>query len=254
MSRIVCWFSCGAASAVATKLASAQFGGCGQEVVVARCIVREEHPDNDRFAADCEKWFGRPIVNLMNEEYDGSVIAVNERRGYWSGIKGAPCTRILKGDVRRAFEYPSDRHVFGYTAEEQDRWDDFLDANNIDAIAPLIVAGVTHADCLGMVERAGIELPVMYRLGFKHNNCIGCRKAGGQGYWNRIRIHFPTQFKQACEQSRRLGAKPLYVNGVHKYLDELAPTAGDYESEPEVQCGIFCEMAESQYTTREGHA
>lgn len=248
-NRVVCWFSCGAASAVATKLALAQFGGWGQEVVVARCIVREEHPDNDRFAADCERWFGVPIVNLMNEEYGGSVITVNERRGYWSGINGAPCTRILKGDVRRAFEHPMDRHVFGYTAEEQDRWDDFLDTNNLDAIAPLIVAGVTHADCLGMVERAGIELPVMYRLGFKHNNCIGCRKATGQGYWNRVRIHFPEQFRQACEQSRRLGAKPIIADGVRKYLDELDPTAGDYTSEPEVQCGIFCEMAEREYAT-----
>ena len=71
--RIVCWFSCGAASAVATKLALGQFAN--QEVVIARCIVREEHPDNDRFAADCEKWFGVQITNLINEKYDGSISA-----------------------------------------------------------------------------------------------------------------------------------------------------------------------------------
>ena len=49
--RIVCWFSCGAASAVATKLAIADNAG-RFPLIVARCIVREEHPDNDRFAAD----------------------------------------------------------------------------------------------------------------------------------------------------------------------------------------------------------
>ena len=68
-NRIVCWFSCGAASAVATKLAITQYGK--DNIVIARCIVREEHPDNDRFASDCEAWFGMPITNLINEKYDG---------------------------------------------------------------------------------------------------------------------------------------------------------------------------------------
>jgi len=248
-TRIVCWFSCGAASAVATKLALAQYAG--QNVVVVRCIVREEHPDNDRFAADCERWFGVPIVNLMNEEYDGSIFNVFERRQYISGIHGAPCTLLLKKQVREAFQRPGDRHVFGYTAEEQGRWDKFLDANNIDALAPLIDAGVTHADCLGMVQRAGLVLPTMYGLRFHHNNCIGCGKATGQGYWNKIRVHFPPQFKRMAEVSRRMGVKLVETNEAGKkvriFLDELQPGTGNYDSEPEVQCGIFCEMAEREY-------
>ena len=67
MSRIVCWYSCGAASAVATKLAIVANAG-KLPLVVARCIVQEEHTDNDRFAADCEKWFGVPITNLINKK------------------------------------------------------------------------------------------------------------------------------------------------------------------------------------------
>lgn len=247
--RVVCWFSCGAASAVATKMALAQFAG--QEVVVARCIVREEHPDNDRFAADCERWFGVPIVNLMNEDYDGSIFNVFERRQYISGIHGAPCTLPLKKQVREAFQRPGDRHVFGYTAEEQGRWDKFLDANNIDAVAPLLDAGVTHADCLGMVQRAGMVLPTMYKLGFHHNNCIGCGKATGQGYWNKIRIHFPPQFSRMAKVSRDMGVRLVETTEegrkVRIFLDELQPGTGDYSSEPEVQCGIFCEMAEREY-------
>lgn len=43
-ARIVCWFSFGAASAVATKLAIADNAG-KLPLVVARCIVKEEHPD-----------------------------------------------------------------------------------------------------------------------------------------------------------------------------------------------------------------
>lgn len=246
MTRIVCWFSCGAASAVATKLAIAENAG-KLPLVAARCIVREEHPDNDRFAAECEAWFGVPIVNLMNEEYDGSIHAVIERRKYVSGVGGAPCTGLLKKQVREQFQKPTDRHVFGYCAEEQDRWDHFLDANNIDAIAPLIDRGLEHSDCLAMVLDAGIELPVMYRLGYQHNNCIGCVKATGAGYWNKIRIDFPAQFDRMAEVSRRLGARMVKVGDERVFLDELPPGIGNHQSEPSIQCGVFCEMAQKEY-------
>jgi len=245
MSRIVCWFSCGAASAVATKLALTQYAG--HEIIVARCIVKEEHPDNDRFAADCEKWFGVPIVNMMNDKYNGSIVEVADKRQYVSGINGAPCTLLLKKKVREDFQRPTDKHVFGYCAEEQDRWDDFLDANNIDAVSPLIERGLEHSDCLAMIENAGIKLPDMYALGYKHNNCIGCWKAGGQGYWNKVRTDFPLIFQKRAEQSRRIGARLLNVNNVHKFLDEIEHGAGDYQKEPEIQCGIFCEMAQREY-------
>ena len=248
MKRIVCWFSCGAASAVATKLAIAENAG-RLPLVVARCLVKEEHPDNDRFAADCEKWFGVPILNLVNEEYGGSVVNVIEARRYVSGINGAPCTTFLKKRVREDFQLPTDQHVFGYTADvkDMDRWDNFLDANNIDASAPLIDRGLQHADCLAMVENAGLALPAMYLMNYHHNNCIGCVKAGGQGYWNKIRVDFPAVFRQRAEQTRRMGARILMVNGVHKFLDEITPGAGEYQSEPEIQCGVFCEMAQGEY-------
>lgn len=246
MSRIVCWFSCGAASAVATKLAIADNAG-KLPLVVARCIVREEHPDNDRFADQCAEWFGVPITNLINEKYDGSIHAVMEKRQYVSGVAGAPCTFELKKKVREQFQLSTDRHVFGYCAEEQDRWDHFLDANNIDAIAPLIDRGLEHADCLAMVKDAGIELPVMYRLGYQHNNCIGCVKATGAGYWNKIKLDFPAQFDRMAEVSRRLGARMVKVDGIRVFLDELPTGTGDYQTEPEIQCGIFCEMAQREY-------
>ena len=60
MSRLVCWYSCGAASAVATKIALNDKDLCSQfdEVVVVYCKVQEEHPDNGRFLAECEAWLG----------------------------------------------------------------------------------------------------------------------------------------------------------------------------------------------------
>lgn len=245
MSRIVCWFSCGAASAVATKLAISQYAG--REIVIARCIVKEEHPDNDRFAADCEKWFGIPITNMISEKYNGSIFEVFEKRGYISGINGAPCTMLLKKKVREDFQVPGDTHVFGYCAEEQDRWDSFLDANNIDAISPLMDRGLEHSDCLAMIEKAGIDLPVMYTLGYQHNNCVGCCKASGAGYWNKIRIDFPAQFDRMAAVSRKIGARMTRDGEKRIFLDELRPGTGDYQSEPEIQCSLFCETAQGEY-------
>ena len=57
MSRTISWFSCGAASAVATKLALAE-----SDVTIVYCEVVEEHPDNKRFLKDCEEWFGQERV------------------------------------------------------------------------------------------------------------------------------------------------------------------------------------------------
>lgn len=240
-SRIVCWFSCGAASAVATKLAVVANNG-RLPLVVARCIVREEHEDNDRFAGACEKWFGVPITNMLNEKYNGSIYEVFRKESYISGVRGAPCTRLLKKHVRKQFERPTDQHVFGYCAEELGRWDDFLDANNINAVAPLIERGLEHSDCLALIERAGITLPVMYSLGYKHNNCIGCAKATGAGYWNKVRHDFPLMFSRMCVESRRLGVRIVRVGEQRIFLDELPVGAGNYQDEPEVQCGIFCHM------------
>jgi hypothetical protein len=245
MSRIVCWFSCGAASAVATKLAISQYAG--SEIVIARCIVREEHPDNDRFAADCEDWFGLPITNMMNESYDGSIFEVFAKRNYVSGVHGAPCTMLLKKQVRERFQRPTDKHIFGYCAEERERWDSFIDANNIDAASPLMERGLEHSDCLAMVQSAGIKLPVMYELGYEHNNCIGCCKATGAGYWNKIRADFPEQFERMATVSRKLGARMTRDGEKRIFLDELRPGTGDYQTEPKIQCGIFCEMSQKEY-------
>ena len=54
MSRIVAQFSCGAASAVAAKLALAQYG---DRVVLLNAFLANEDDDNRRFLADCERWY-----------------------------------------------------------------------------------------------------------------------------------------------------------------------------------------------------
>lgn len=244
MSRYVSWFSCGAASAVATKLALAKY----ENVVIAYCRVREEHPDNDRFLKDCEKWFGQEIIILEHEKYKGSIFNVFEKN-YMRTPSGSPCTRALKKQVRTKFQKPDDAHIFGYTIEEEERANKFIDANNeIETVWPLIDSALTKGEVLAMIERAGIELPVMYKLGYEHNNCIGCVK-GGMGYWNKIRKDFPEEFKRMADFEKEKGYTVLKEPDTSKplYLHDLDPNRGSIQDEPQIQCGIFCEMAEREY-------
>ena len=173
MTRTVSWFSCGAASAVATKLALLE-----SDVTIAYCEVKEEHPDNKRFLKDCEEWFGQEIVILGNDKYDRSIYSVFDKTRWLAGHAGARCTLELKKNVRKKFELPTDRQVFGYTVEEQNRVDRFIDANaEVDIWPILIEKGLNKQDCLAIIQNAGIDLPVMYSLGYKNNNCMGCVKA-----------------------------------------------------------------------------
>ena len=237
--RTIAWFSCGAASAVATKLALQE-----TPLEIVYCHVQEEHPDNLRFKNDCEKWFGQEIKVIKNEKYNGSIYEVFEKTRYIVGVAGAPCTRLLKKEMRKEFERPGDRQVFGYTVEEQDRVDRFIDANNdVNLWSILIDKGLTKQDCLAILQRAGIELPVMYKLGYQNNNCIGCVK-GGLGYWNKIRVDFPNQFNRMAEMEKKINAKILKHNGERIWLTDLPKDAGDYPTEQAIECGIFCQMAE----------
>lgn len=242
-TRIVCWFSCGAASAVATKLAIQDNDG-RLPLVVAYTEVKQEHPDNKRFLAECQEWFGQPIEVLRNEQYGGDIYEVFLRTRYLVGPTGAACTRLLKKGVRNTFERLGDQQVFGFTVEEQQRFLDFQDNNGeIDVDVPLIRHGLTKQDCLGVLADAGIEIPAMYKLGYKNNNCIGCVK-GGAGYWNKIRRDFPEVFEKMAQVEEELGRtiNSTRVGGERKRitLRELDPNAGRYEDEADISCGIVC--------------
>ena len=225
MGRLVSWFSCGAASAVAAKLAIAD----GDPVTVVYCEVMEEHPDNQRFLKDCENWFGQEIIILGNDKYKRSIYDVFDKTRYLAGHGGARCTLELKKNVRRDFELPTDRQVFGYTVEEKKRIDKFIDANNeVDFWPILVERGLTKVDCLAIVENAGIELPTMYKLGYKNNNCRGCVKAQSPAYWKKVKIDFPNFFERMHEQEKRLNVRicKATINGVKDVRMQLDKQIG----------------------------
>jgi hypothetical protein len=247
-ARIVSRFSCGAASAVATKLILSEYPA--DRALILNAYIKEEHPDNQRFLRDCERWFGHEIVQVRDEKYGASCREVwRKKRFFANGMWGAPCSKALKKNVLEAHSLSSDAFVLGYTTEEQDRADRFIDANNSrKVLTPLIDRGLDKGDCLAMLQRAGIELPEMYKLGFNNNNCIGCCK-GGMGYWNHVRKVFPADFEECCQIQDAIGPS-AYIFRDRKTnerfsLRQLPADAGRHD-EPEISCSVFCEMADRQ--------
>lgn len=231
MRRTVVWFSCGAASAIAAKLTLE----VTPDAILAYCATRSEHVDNERFLLDCQRWLNRGVSRLSSQEFQDTW-HVWEKERYLSGINGAPCTRALKFRPRLEFQRPDDIHIFGYTADATDKNRATALRDNYPEMTietPLIVAGVTKANTLAMIQAAGIALPVLYGLGFHNNNCMPCVKAQSPAYWALVRIHFPLQFYRLATLARKLGVRltrvgkewadlnPKATMGAREYIDEI---------------------------------
>jgi hypothetical protein len=202
-------------------------------------MSKDEHPDNMRFLSDVEKWTGVSVEKIGNEKYK-SVDDVFSQTRYMAGISGARCTAEMKKIPRFAWGRADDINVFGFTADEYKRKSDFV-ARNPDLIMewPLFDSMMTKRDCLRLVKDAGIELPTLYKLGFQHNNCIGCVKATSSAYWNMVREHFPDTFNRRAEQSREIGCRLVRHKGERIFLDELPRTARADLFE-NISCGPEC--------------
>ena len=215
-------------------------------MVVVNAFVAEEHADNRRFLIDVEAWLGVQIVQLRDEKFGASAYEVFRRLRWTKSRNGAPCTGRLKRQLLESWSEPGDMPVIGYTAEEEDRAERFLDIK--PAEFPLIEAGLSKADCLATIERAGLKLPEMYRLGYANANCIGCVK-GGAGYWNKIRRDFPERFEEMAKIEDELGPASFLFRdrktGVRISLRQLDPNSGRHVDMP-AECSFACFMAEQE--------
>ncbi|MGX7706291.1 hypothetical protein [Methylobacterium sp. Gmos1] len=241
--RVISWFSCGAASAVATKLTLADAGT--REVVVAYCETGSEHPSNHTFLKECERWFGKVVFPIRNLNFQDTW-DVWESESYLAGNNGAPCTRELKVVPRLEFQRPSDIHVFGYTADKTDITRAKRLRENypeLKIVTPLIDRGINKEACIAMIERAGLPVPPMYMLGFQNNNCIPCSKATSPNYWALVRQRFPNEFDRMVALSRKLGVRLCRINGERAFIDEIP---ADWPTTNPIQpsCDFLCALAE----------
>jgi len=244
IKRVVCWYSCGVTSAVAAKIAYDKFKD-KYPIEIVYCDTGSEHHSNDLFTKQVSQWIGKDIKILKSKIYM-DIWEVFTKTRYLAGVNGARCTSELKKVVRRDFEDVHDLQVFGFDNSEAKRIERFGENNpEVNTYFPLMDESLSKQYCIDIITENNIDLPTMYKMGYKNNNCIGCVK-GQMGYWNKIRVDFPAIFSRMAKVERELNValcKTYAGDGKRKrvFLDELKPGQGKYESELEtMKCGLVC--------------
>lgn len=249
---IVCQFSCGAASAIATKITLSRHGH--EKTKIVNAFVKEEHADNRRFLADCEKWFNHEIVVVQNEKYGASARQVWRQERYIKGPLGASCsTRLKREPISKWMESigwnydAGDRMVIGFVVDEKNQ-DRIERGRDTGWLLPLVDLNLTHADCRGMILRAGIRPPLRYEYGFSNANCIACCK-GGQRYFRKERRLNPADVVEVVQIQKEIGPQAYFFvdkQTGERFTPAEVPDEGRVDNADAPECSFFCAMAEEE--------
>jgi hypothetical protein len=254
-STLIGWVSGGAASAVACHLAQQS----GEPMVFVRIDPLGELGDIGRFVSDLSAKLYHEDIETISVKTHGNKAFAECTHPYdvlrivraIKFPKGAPCTRVLKREVRERFciERNLNNHVWGFTIEEKHRADRILSTVPGFHQFPLIDAGITKKDCFKYIEDRGITLPECYKNGLNNANCIICIK-GGIGYMNKCRELYPERFAELSALEQELGHSCLRekVDGKSRalFLKDLDPERGRHEPIYVEDCGSTGEVCEVQ--------
>ena len=205
--KVICWFSGGVTSAVASKIAVDMFG---KENCMSLFIdTKNEDEDTYRFKADCEDWFGVKIETLsaIPKKYSNIQDVWIKFQGL-NFANGAICSSELKRAVRLKWQKENSYHrqVFGFDIDEPKRAKSVtLNYPSAKAIYPLLLHGISKKRCIEILNEANIEIPRAYKWGFRNNNCLatGCVQ-GGIGYWQLMKKIKPKNFEAMAKMEHYL--------------------------------------------------
>jgi hypothetical protein len=253
-------FSCGAASAVSALICMMEKP---DKIELIYTDPGSEHKDNQRFLRDFENLAGQKVTYLKSKKYNSPMDVFEERR-FLAGPKGAPCTTELKKKVAR--DYLGNRlleevNIWGFDPKESGRAKTFNNNNpELRSRYPLMEHSISKSDCYYIIDSLGLDLPYMYKLGYKNANCTGCVKAENLGYWAAIREDFPKVYKWYAKFERKIGAidpdtgKPrgAAINKRYKKCTNCADaTCGKCGDDNKVRHRVFLdELPKDQKPTR----
>lgn len=258
----ICWWSGGATSAVACKLAIELFGV--ENVRLVFIDTFNEDDDTYRFLMDCEDWYGNKIEQIS--AIGGKFKSIKDVWYHFKSLNvahGAICSATLKRDVRLMFEKtnPHRYQVFGFDIDEPKRAKAMaLNYEDANPIFPLLLFGYTKKKCIDILRENGIEIPRAYKLGLNNNNCLktGCVQ-GGIGYWQMMRHTIPENFYNMAkveheltdlvghpvtmlkDQSKNGGLVFLLPHPDYPHVKDISMMKGR-PPKPLVECNGFCRV------------
>jgi len=215
-----------------------------------------EHPDLYRFLADLEQYFQHPILHDddgRNPEelfYDHNALA-NDRMPF--------CSHVLKAERLQKFYRSGDTLIFGIGRDEPQRALRLTEVYRRVAEEkrkpctlrfPLISEGITKADLNQFLRDTGIAEPLLYQLGFTHNNCFGGCVRAGKKHWKLLYEKLPEVYAERERVEEEV--REFLGKDVSFFKDEtLRAFRGRIErgelshfyddvAEPEVECIGIC--------------
>ena len=195
MGRIIVAISGGKASAWCADWVLKSYPK--EDVVLYFNDTKWEHNDLYRFLNDLAVYFDKEITfdsdGRSPEElfYDHNAIA-NNRMPF--------CSHELKAQRLQRFYQDGDTLVFGIGTDEPQRANRLVGRYQTVAVKtgkwptlrfPLISENMTSEKVDDWLGSTGIQEPLLYRLGFKHNNCSGGCVRAGKKHWKMLYEKLP---------------------------------------------------------------
>lgn len=174
----------GLASAASAVIASEE--GLRFDMVFADTLI--EHPDLYRFINELSTALGKPYIHLIDGRDPWDVFVA---RRFIGNSQTAHCSADLKtakvADWMEANAFHSDPLVLGMYKDEEDRLDRArINWGHQEVTSLLIEHKVTPGEAAKLVDMYVSKRPVLYDLGFPHNNCGGMCVRAGQGQFARL--------------------------------------------------------------------
>lgn len=200
MTRIIATISGGKASGFMAHWALQHYPK--SDVVLYFNDTGWEHPDLHRFLRDLSVFLDHPIT----EDSDGRDVELLAYDKHAIPNNRMPfCSVKLKAERLQKYCRDGDVLLFGIGAEEAHRAVRIVDVYaevarrrriTLTVRFPLIEQRVTPQTIDAFYVDHGIEIPALYRLGFKHNNCGGGCVRSSRRQWLHLLRTQPETFAE----------------------------------------------------------
>lgn len=212
-----------------------------------------EDPDLHRFLGEAVEYLGVPLTRVADGRDPFQVFADVR---YIGNSRIAPCSRYLKQIPCRSWlqQHCDPADTVLYVGLDKAEW--HRQPGVVKGWSPWRVEfPMTEQPCLSkeqMLDECrvvhGIEPPLLYELGYSHNNCGGVCVRAGQRQWRRTLLVFPQRFAEAERREAELRATlgdysilteqrngkkyPLPLSELRRRVEAAATTGTDLAAHP----------------------
>ncbi len=252
---IIVTLSGGKASAYCAKLIFDKYPK--EDVILYFNDTKWEHPDLYRFLDDLSAYFNHPII------HDSDGRSVEDLFFHYNALANsrmAFCSQILKAQRLHDYYKDGDTLVFGIDNSEKHRADRieqvYVDIQRRKKKSckiefPLIENKVIKEEVNEWLKQTAIEEPLLYKLGFSHNNCSGGCVRAGERHWTLLYKKLPKVYldRERAENEIRLITgrditilKNMTLTQLRETIENDIASEYDYDADTDgtVECIGIC--------------